>query len=103
LGLLVGPLAWAAHHQFGSNWSFAACGRSPQDWALLAGLLALSCIVVAGWLSWRVLPKRQHRGAEGDEPMPRFVPLLSVMSAALFGATICMQLLADLIVPPCFG
>lgn len=102
LGLIVSPVAWGMHHQLGSNWSYAACDRGPDAIALIAGAIALIVIGAAGWLGWRAW--RRAGGAADDEAdaLEVFVPLLSVMAATLFGLTIFVQLLADIILPSCF-
>jgi hypothetical protein len=102
LGLIVSPIVWGAHHQLGSNWSYAACDRGPDVISLVAGVIALIVIVAAGWIGWRAW--RNAGGAADDEAdaLEVFVPLLSVMAATLFGLTIFVQLLADIILPSCF-
>lgn len=101
-GLVVSPIVWGAHHQLGSNWSYAACDRGPDVISLIAGVIALVLIGAAGWLGWRAW--RNAGGAADDEAdaLEVFVPLLSVMAATLFGLTIFVQLLADIILPSCF-
>jgi TRAP-type C4-dicarboxylate transport system permease small subunit len=102
LGLIVSPLVWGAHHQLGSTWSDAACGRGPDVISLIAGVIALIAIGAVGWVGWRAW--RNAGGAVDDEAdaLEVFVPLLSVMAATLFGLTIFVQLLADIILPSCF-
>lgn len=102
LGLIVSPIVWGVYHQLGSNWSHAACGRGPDVISLIAGVSALIVIVIVGGLGWRAW--RNAGGAADDEAdaLEVFVPLLSVMAATLFGLTIFVQLLADIILPSCF-
>jgi hypothetical protein len=103
LGLIVSPTVWGIHHQLGSNLSHAACDREPNEVALVAGAVGLTLIAIAGWLGCKYW--RKSGGADADEAdaLDVFVPLLSVMAAALFGLTIFVQMLADLILPSCFG
>lgn len=102
-GLIVAPMAWGIHHQLGSNMSYAACDRDPDTVALAAGMVAIVIIAAAGWMGWRAW--KSAGGLEVDEAdaLEIFIPLLSVMAATLFALTIFVQLLADLILPSCFG
>jgi hypothetical protein len=100
-GLIVGPVMWGLHHQLGSNLSFAACDRGPNNVALIAGIIAMVIIGVSGRLGW-VCWKDAGGDAEADA-LEIFIPLLSVMAAVLFALTILVQLLADIILPSCFG
>lgn len=102
LGLIVGPVVWALHHQLGSNLSFAACDRGPDRIALLTGMGGLIAIFVSGALAWSSWRQAGGTAIEEAEALEVFVPLLSVMAATLFGLTILVQLLADVILPSCF-
>ena len=102
-GLTVSPLVWALHHQLGSNFAFAACERGSPWVAASSGVVALGIVAATGVWSWRAW-RRAGGGASRDaEQLEIFIALLSCMSAALFGLTIAVQLLADWAVPPCFG
>jgi hypothetical protein len=103
VGLIVAPMAWGIHHQLGSNMSYAACDRDPDTVALAVGVIAIAIIGAAGWMGWRAW--KSAGGLEVDEAdaLEIFIPLLSVMAATLFALTIFVQLLADLILPSCFG
>ncbi|MBM0108054.1 hypothetical protein JM946_25260 [Steroidobacter sp. S1-65] len=102
-GLVLAPMAWGFHHQFGSNYSFAACDRGPNAVSLIAGAIALAVIVATGWLGWRSWRSAGGFAAEEADALEVFIPLLSVMSATLFGLTVLVQMLADIILPSCFG
>jgi hypothetical protein len=102
-GLVVGPIVWGLHHQLGSNLSFAACDRHPQGIALIAGAIALLILIASAWLAWISWKDAGGTAAEEAEALEVFVPLLSIMAATIFGLTILVQLLADIILPPCFG
>jgi hypothetical protein len=103
IGLLVAPILWAIHHQLGSNLSFAACDRGPERIALIVGIIALLFIAGTGWLGWRSWRRAGGTAVEEADALQIFIPLLSVMSATIFGLTVFVQLLADVILPPCFG
>ncbi|MFC4308859.1 hypothetical protein ACFPN2_07180 [Steroidobacter flavus] len=102
-GMIVGPIAWGIHHQLGSNLGYAACDRGPDAISLIAGGVLLAVIAGAGWLGWQSW--LQAGGLEVDEAdaIEVFIPLLSVMATALFALPIFVQMLADLILPSCFG
>jgi hypothetical protein len=102
-GLVVAPVAWGFHHQLGSNMSYAACDRGPDTVALTAGLIALLVIGTAGWLGWQSWKSAGGVEVEEADALEVFIPLLSIMAAALFALTIFVQLLADLILPSCFS
>jgi hypothetical protein len=102
-GLLVAPLAWGLHHQLGSNVSFAACERGADTISLIAGIVALAVIAATGWLGWQSWRTAGGVEVEEADALEVFIPLLSIMAATLFALTIFVQLLADLILPSCFG
>ena len=102
-GLIVAPVAWGLHHQLGSNISFAACERGADTISLAAGLIGLIVIAAAGWLGWQSWKSAGGVEVEEADALEVFIPLLSIMSATLFALTIFVQLLADLILPSCFG
>jgi TRAP-type C4-dicarboxylate transport system permease small subunit len=102
-GLVVGPIAWGIHHQLGSDVSYAACDRGPDVIALAVGLVLLVTIGAAGWTSWRSWKTAGGMHVEEADALEVFIPLLSVMGAILFALTIFVQLLADIIIPSCFG
>jgi hypothetical protein len=98
-GLVGPPLAWMLHHQLGSDLNFADCARGDGPLVAAVGAAALAVTLLSGWLSWR-----GWRASDAGEARPtdRFVAILGMMSAALLGLTIAVQVLAGLIVPACF-
>jgi TRAP-type C4-dicarboxylate transport system permease small subunit len=102
-GLIIGPIVWGTHHQLGSNLSFAACDRAPDRISLVAGIIAVVVLAAAGWLAWSSWRSAGGTAADEADALEIFVPLLSVMAVTLFALTILVQVLADLILPPCFG
>lgn len=101
--LIVSPLAWALHHQLGSNVAFAACQQAPDRVAIVAGIGALLLILGSGWIAWRAWRQAGGSLRQPAEQLSIFIPLLGWRAAALFAMPIAVQLLADLLVPPCFG
>jgi hypothetical protein len=102
-GLIVAPLAWALHHQVGSNWSFAACARDPGVVSMVVGAAAVAAMLVAAFLAWREWRRVGGSWTENAETLARFVPLLSLMACLAFGLPVLAQLMATVLLPPCFG
>jgi hypothetical protein len=100
--LYVSPLVWALHHQVGSNVAFAACERRPHLLAIWLGIVAIGVIAASGVVAWRAWRQAGGSTREDAEPLGIFFPLLSVMTAVLFALTIAVQLIADVLLPPCF-
>jgi hypothetical protein len=98
-GWLLGPLAWAFHHQAGSDLAFGmvrcSAGGAPQTG------LGVVCAVIAAlgvWMSW-TSKSGALRSSEFNVRM--FVALVGAMGSATFLLAILFQICASLIVPPC--
>lgn len=92
-GLVVSPIAWAGHHQFGSSLNFYDC-HAGRGWLIAGvGALALAATAVGGLLSWSARRRPQPAG---------FVAVLGAMAGALLSLTIAIQIGAALILPACF-
>lgn len=100
-GLIGGPLAWALHHQGGSNFNYADCRAWGGGAVALTGALALLAVSAAAWVSWSAWRKAGGAAGVSHEPPGRFVAGLSLMTAALFALTILIQTAAGLLVPAC--
>lgn len=97
-GLVAAPLAWLAHHQFGSDLNYADCKLGQPALPIAVGLAALAVTIAATAVSfsaWR-------RSAGEARPNAGFIPVLSLMAGGLFGLTIIVQTVATVILPPCF-
>jgi hypothetical protein len=101
-GLVAAPAAWAVHHQSGSDLNFYDCHSGDTPTLIAIGLAMLVLVVVGGFLSftaWRAAGGEPSRNAE----LPaRLIPALGMMAAGLFGLTILVQIVAAVILPPCF-
>ena len=98
-GLVLSPLAWALHHQAGSDLIDADCHRVGNVIPVLIGCLALAVTIIGAFLSlgaWR----SEHAEIEGS-PV-RFLAALSLMASGLFGLTIGVQILAAILLPACY-
>ncbi|WP_223276510.1 hypothetical protein [Sphingomonas daechungensis] len=95
-GLVVGIIAVAAVHQFGSDGTFDKCATIAPGPLLIAGALGLVACSISGLASWRSLRLSK------DHPR-QVVATISVGCAALFALAILYPMIASLILPPCFG
>lgn len=95
-GLVVGIIALAFVHQFGSDGTFDKCATIAPGPLLLVAALGLMACAVAGLLSWRSL-------RASDDLSRRVVAIISVGCAALFGLAMLFPMIAALVLPPCFG
>jgi hypothetical protein len=100
-GLVAAPLAWALHHQIGSDANFTDCDRGDGGVAIAVGLAALVLSLLGGALSlsaWRRAGQAEGPGLGSD----RFIAALSLLACALFSLTITVQIMAGVILPACF-
>lgn len=95
-GLVIGVLAVAFVHQFGSDSSFDHCRSAAPVPILIVAMLGLAACGLAGLFSWRSI-----RGEE--EIARRVIATISVGCAAVFGLAILLPMIASLVLPPCFG
>lgn len=97
-GLLGAITGWALTHQIGSNTAFDKCQVTSPLPMVLLGVLGLAVIAAGGLLSARL-----WRRGEAETESRRFVSLIGMMAAALFGVALVFQTLSSLIIPQCFG
>lgn len=97
-GILGGVIGWALTHQIGSNTVFDKCQVTSPIPMLLLGLLGLATIAGGGLLSYRLWKR-----GEAETETRRFVSLLGVMIAGLFGIALVFQTTSSLIIPQCYG
>ena len=95
-GLVLGVLALAIVHQFGSDATFDDCLAASPGPVLLVGILGLVVCAVSGLASWRVTRR-------SDSDARRVVGVISAGSAALFVFAILLAMIATLVLPPCFA
>jgi hypothetical protein len=95
IGLIVPPVAWAIHHQVGSDLVFYDCRLG--DTLLVAGLgIVLGLIAGAsGLISWA-----SRRSGQAME-VRTFASYLGAMSGAIFFLALAFQTLATLLLPAC--
>jgi len=97
-GILGAVSGWALTHQIGSNTVFDKCQVTSPIPMLLLGLLGLAAIAGGGLLSYRLWKR-----GETETETRRFVSLLGVMIAGLFGLALVFQTISSLIIPQCYG
>jgi hypothetical protein len=103
-GVLGGPLAWFASQQVSYMLVPWACHGGPVIAIYLANLVALAIVALAGAFSWR---QWRHAGPHiSDERAPpegrqRFLGMMGLTLAALFGLVIGAQTTGALFFGPC--
>lgn len=96
-GLVIGLVALAIAHQFGSDGMFDDCAAVAPVPLLVVTLVGGAVIILAGLASWRV-------AANPKEDAPRrLVAMVSSGAAALFVFVLLFPLIATLILPRCFA
>ena len=93
VALVVPAAAWFAFQQGLSMTLRGACTAAGAPLGPLWGAVALLLCAGAGRLAW----SRRSGGTGAD----RFLALLALLGAGLFGLAIAFQAIATLIVPPC--
>ena len=95
-GLVVGLVALIIVHQFGSEGVFDDCGTVAPLPVLAVAIAGLVICIAAGLFSWR--------GTSGSsENARRLIGIISLSSSILFAFAIVLGIIADLMLPPCFG
>jgi hypothetical protein len=94
--VLAGPVAW----MLGLNVQYAlvrvACAKSSMLPLHLLSLATLALAVAGGVVAWR-------EWRRGTLPASRFMAVLGLLAAPLFGLTIVAQWVANLFLNPCMG
>jgi hypothetical protein len=107
IGILTGPLAWAAVLQANYVLSYVACEQR-STWFLHAIAIAASALVgIAGWLAWRAGPPAS--GGNGQPPVTpqtsesraRWMSLSGVVMSAWFIAVILAMEIPVLVLRTC--
>jgi len=94
-GLVIGLMAVAIVHQFGSDGVFDDCRANSPGPVLIVAAIGLLICALSGIASWR-------SARAGSDEVRRVVGLVSVGSAALFGFAILLAMIATITLPPCF-
>jgi hypothetical protein len=97
-GLFAGAIAWALHHQLGSDLDFWDCTRGGPVLVVSLGLACGLLALAGGWFSWSA------RGPAGEDQRPdtrTFAAGVGAMGAGVFLLAILLQTAASLFVPGC--
>lgn len=95
-GFVLGAVAWAVSHQWGSDRVTDAC-LMVHNWStFLIGFIAFCVVLVGAGLSWRA---RQ----ESVAPTARFVAAISLSADLVFGLAILFHTTSAVIIPRCFS
>jgi hypothetical protein len=97
-GIIGGPIAWAVHHQLGSDLNYTDCLVGDSTLVVLTGAAALCIAVASGAIAWSAL---RDGGPDESNLYGRFLPLLGLMGSGLFALTIALQIGAGAVVPSC--
>jgi hypothetical protein len=101
-GLLLPATAWALHLTISYVLATTACAESdPPLHAVTAILLATAA--GGGWMAWTSwnAARADSDGTEEQRSVARFLALLGVLAAGLFGLAILTQGIPTLILGPC--
>jgi len=98
-GLIVGPIAWALHHQVGSNAVYLQCAESDRWLTIgLGAVLALGTIAASALsLASQGKAPAEPRAVE----MRRFTAWIGAAGGGLFVFAIILQTLAGFAAPLC--
>ena len=93
-GLVIGLVAAAFVHQFGSEGTFDHCETLAPGPAVVVAIVGLLVTLVAGLLSWR-----SRRSTDGAR---RVIATISTGMALLFAFAIILPVIAAALIPACF-
>lgn len=93
-GLVIGLIAAAFVHQFGSEGTFDHCETLAPVPAVVVAVIGLVVTLVAGALSWR-----SRRSTDGAQ---RVISTVSTGMALLFAFAIILPVVAAALIPSCF-
>ena len=94
-GLVIGLIALAIVHQYGSDGVFDDCERVSPGPLLVVSFLGLLACAGSAFASWRSM-----EGSASEAR--RVVAIVSAGSAALFIFAILLSMIAAVVLPPCF-
>lgn len=107
LGVLAGPVVWAALLQTNYTMSYVACEQR-HSWMLhLATVVALGLIALAAYLAWRAAPPLGHHELPSTDPAEtgllraRFMVIGGLGLCAFFALVIIATEIPVLVLNPC--
>ena len=107
IGVLGGPLVWAALLQTNYTMSYVACEQR-HTWMLhLATVVALALIVLAAFTTWRAAPSLGHHELPSIDPeetallRARFMAIGGLALCAFFALVILATAIPAVVLNPC--
>lgn len=95
-GLVIGLIAFAVAHQFGSDGTFDHCQSVSPGPLTLVSALSILATIGAAFASWTVF----H--SDSEAPARKIVAFVSVGSSILFVIAMVLPIIAASVIPPCF-
>jgi hypothetical protein len=89
IGVLIGPLTWAALLEINYVLSYVAC-EERQTWMLhLAAALALGLVAAGAWITWRAAPPLGYEAEQEPSTDPAETSVIRARFMALGGLALC--------------
>lgn len=95
-GLVIGVVALAIAHQFGSDGTFDHCGSISPGPLIIVSLLAIAATLYGAFVSWTVFRK------DAEPQARKVIAAISIGSSAFFVVAMIFPIIAALVIPPCF-
>jgi cytochrome bd-type quinol oxidase subunit 2 len=95
-GLMIGLVALAIAHQYGSDRVFDDCLATSPAPLLIVSVVAIAATIGGAFLSWRVFD------SDAEAPARKVAAAVSMGTAALFVLAMLLPMIAALLIPPCF-
>lgn len=95
-GLVIGVVALAIAHQFGSDGTFDHCEYVSPGPLVVVSVLAIAATLYGAFVSWTVFRK------DAEPQARRVIAAISIGSSAFFILAMILPIIAALAIPPCF-
>lgn len=95
-GLVLGFVALAIAHQFGSDGTFDHCDSVSPGPLLVVSVVAIAAALAGAFLSWTVFRK------EAESPARKIIAVISIGSSGFFILAMIFPVVAALVIPPCY-
>ena len=95
IGLIAPPIAWAIHHQVGSDLVNYDCRIGETPTVAVLGIVMALISLASGAISWF------SRRGEPETEIRSFAAYLGAMSGAVFFVALTFQTMATLMLPAC--
>lgn len=95
-GLIIGVIALAVAHQFGSDGSFDHCGAISPVPLLIVSVSAIVATLWGASVSLKIFQQ------DTETPVRKVIAAISMGSSAFFVLAMIFPIVAALVIPPCF-